>query len=329
MIEKKYLEKAPIVVIGFNRPLHLRDTLDALSKSVGFKDSQIYIFLDGARDHTDEPECRKVRAVCKNFSSDKPNVKLEIRNENLGLASNIRISVSEVLKRHKKAIILEDDLFVSSSFIEYMNEGLRKYQDNKKIWHISGWSPNFSFLSEEIYCSEKMFCWGWATWQDRWHYFSKNTKRMISEWSSKDIHKFNYESNANHWNQVLFNHLKINDTWAIFWAATIFENNGLCINPKKSLVINIGFDGSGVHYLSDKQKNLDQKMIDKQPSLELDSLEERIDVRVSLSQFLMGNKTKLEIFIIRILTYLNIYNWVFLGFFRLNFIRQIILRLRP
>lgn len=37
------------------------------------------------------------------------------------------------------------------------------------------------------------------------------------------------------------------DTWAIFWYATIFQNQGLCLNPAQTYVDNIGIDGSGVH----------------------------------------------------------------------------------
>ena len=39
---------------------------------------------------------------------------------------------------------------------------------------------------------------------------------------------------------------KIN-TWAIFWYATIFKQNGLCLNPTRTFVDNIGLDGSGIH----------------------------------------------------------------------------------
>ena len=37
------------------------------------------------------------------------------------------------------------------------------------------------------------------------------------------------------------------DTWAIFWYATIFKNNGLCLSPNTSYVHNIGLDNSGEH----------------------------------------------------------------------------------
>ena len=48
------------------------------------------------------------------------------------------------------------------------------------------------------------------------------------------------------------NHLKGNvdgslNTWAIKWYSTIFLRRGFCLHPNKSLVSNIGTDGSGIH----------------------------------------------------------------------------------
>jgi hypothetical protein len=46
---------------------------------------------------------------------------------------------------------------------------------------------------------------------------------------------------------IIANYEKKIHTWAIFWYASIFLNNGLCLHPRESLVKNIGFDGSGVN----------------------------------------------------------------------------------
>jgi hypothetical protein len=42
-----------------------------------------------------------------------------------------------------------------------------------------------------------------------------------------------------------------NDSWAIRWNATLFLNDILSLNAGRSLVRNIGFDGSGIHSGSD------------------------------------------------------------------------------
>jgi len=48
-------------------------------------------------------------------------------------------------------------------------------------------------------------------------------------------------------NQIVGNYTGRNSTWAVFWYATIFDKHGLCLTPSKSLVNNIGLDGSGMH----------------------------------------------------------------------------------
>ena len=46
---------------------------------------------------------------------------------------------------------------------------------------------------------------------------------------------------------IIANKEKKINTWAIFWYATIFKKNGLCLNPSQTFVQNIGHDGSGVN----------------------------------------------------------------------------------
>jgi hypothetical protein len=43
-----------------------------------------------------------------------------------------------------------------------------------------------------------------------------------------------------------------NNSWAIRWNASLFLNNILSLNVGKSLVRNIGFDGSGTHCGSER-----------------------------------------------------------------------------
>ena len=90
-----------------------------------------------------------------------------------------------------------------------------------------------------------MDCWGWATWANRWKFFTKDTDDLLNTFTREDIFKFNLDGCDNLWSQVENNSKGVIDTWAIYWYATIFKKNGLCLNPIKSYVRNIGLDGSG------------------------------------------------------------------------------------
>ena len=90
-----------------------------------------------------------------------------------------------------------------------------------------------------------MNCWGWGTWIDRWQHFQKDPAYLVKTWDILKIKSFNLDNGCNFWRQVRLNYRGKIDTWAIFWYATIFDRNVLCLNPSKSLVRNIGHDGSG------------------------------------------------------------------------------------
>ena len=49
------------------------------------------------------------------------------------------------------------------------------------------------------------------------------------------------------WAQVEQNEKGLIDTWAVFWYAAVFQNGGLALHPKISLVANIGHDNTGLH----------------------------------------------------------------------------------
>ena len=63
----------------------------------------------------------------------------------------------------------------------------------------------------------------------------------------KKIKKFNLDNSYNIWEQVVKNANGSLFTWAVFWYAAVFLNNGLTIYPKRSMVKNIGHDGSGMN----------------------------------------------------------------------------------
>ena len=140
-----------------------------------------------------------------------------------------------------------------------MNDALEYYSSNKQVWHISGFTELIDInLPNESFFWRTMFCWGWATWNDRWFHFQKNPQALINTFTPEMIKRFNLDGHQNFWKQVKLNANGRINTWAIFWYATIFKNKGYCLNPFNSYVQNIGFDGSGVHCGED---GLRQKLI--------------------------------------------------------------------
>ena len=250
---------APIVLIAFNRVNHFKQTLSALAKNKEAKDSMLYICIDGPRNLEEEKNQKEMCDYVEIIRTQFLNIKIIKQNSNIGLAKNMIQNVTSIVNKHGKLIVIEDDDFVSEAFLKFMNDALTYYEPHKKVWHIASHTlVNNHEKINDVFLHRVMYCWGWATWKDRWSFFEKDPEALINEFTNEDIKKFNLDDTEPFWSQVLNNYSGHINTWAIFWYATIFKNKGLCMNPFYSYVRNIGLDGSGVH------KNINKKLQDLQ-----------------------------------------------------------------
>jgi hypothetical protein len=239
------VKKAPIALFVYNRPWHTQQTVEALQKNELASESDLFIFSDAPKALETAAAVLEVREYIKTVSGFKSVTIIE-REENLGLANSIIDGVTRLCNEYGRIIVLEDDLVTSPYFLEFMNRALYKYAQEKKVWHISGWNyPIDPKGLPEVFFWRTMNCWGWATWADRWVHFQKDPERLIAEWDKNKINQFNLDGASDFWSQVTANTSGKLNTWAIFWYATIFENKGLCLNPAKTYIRNIGHDGSG------------------------------------------------------------------------------------
>lgn len=242
---------SPIILFVYNRPIHTQKTLEALSQNTLAQDSELFIFADGPKQNESLEQLEKINETRKIVHSKKwckKNTIIESK-VNKGLATSIISGVTDIIDKYGTAIVLEDDIVTGRFFLEFMNESLSKYKDNKDVMHITGWrDPVKRAKNDSCFFYPTMDCWSWATWKDRWQYFKKDALYYKSIFTKKMIYDFNIEgSDPGMWCQIEQNiEGKIN-TWAIFWYASIFLRNGLCLAPTKSLCKNIGFDNSGVH----------------------------------------------------------------------------------
>ena len=241
------IELAPIILFVYNRLEHTKQTIKALQKNELATESELFIYSDAAKDEKIKQSVDEVRKYIKTVDGFKKVTIIE-REKNWGLANSIIDGVTKIVNEYGKIIVLEDDLVTSPYFLKFVNEALEFYKDEKKVWHISGWNYPIKIDGEEdVFFWRVMNCWGWATWADRWQYFEKDIKKLITTFSKDDIKRFNLDGYENFWSQVIANKEGEINTWAIFWYATIFKQNGLCLNPVQTFVENIGHDGSGVH----------------------------------------------------------------------------------
>ncbi len=238
-------ELAPIALFAYRRPNHLAKTLAALRANPEARNSILYVFSDAAKEVSSEEGVQQVRALLplvKGFAK----IELVLHSCNLGLSRNITEGVSAVLNRHDAVIVVEDDLVVSPFFLRYMNAALACYQDEDRVGSISGFS--YPVAAPETFFIRGADCWGWATWRDRWHHYNPDGSKLLAQLNERGLaDAFDLEG-AMAYTQMLEDQVAgRNDSWAVRWHASCFLRDLLILYPGRTLVQNVGNDGSGIH----------------------------------------------------------------------------------
>lgn len=238
---------SPIVIFAFNRPKHLSRLLDSLSKNMEFVESELYIYVDGPRNNSDVKLVEETRQVAKHFQG--VNVKsLVIREENLGLGKSLKTGVTELLSKHDKLIVLEDDLIVTDSFLKYMNTGLNKYQLEPRVASIHGYCFGFDQPIKDPFFLKGADCLGWATWTDRWESINWDPKVLMAQIQKQGlVQEFNLDGSYSYYSALESELKKGFHSWAIYWHASMFSQGRLTLFPGTSLIEYAGADGSGTH----------------------------------------------------------------------------------
>src|ERR1041385_114103 len=111
---------APITLFVYNRPEHTRQTVEALLKNELARNSDLIIYSDAPKAPEATNAVREVRDYIRTIAGFR-SVCIVIRDRNWGLANSIIDGVTSVVNERGSTIVLEDDLVVSSQFLEYMN----------------------------------------------------------------------------------------------------------------------------------------------------------------------------------------------------------------
>ena len=239
---------APIILFVYARPIHTLRTINALVKNSLAQHSDLIIYSDGPKGAVDEVGVRRVRKLISKISGFK-SVHVVENSVNVGLADSIIRGVTEVCGKFGSAIVLEDDLVTAPHFLEYMNDALNFYKNEDRVASIHAFSPRLAPLA----CGETFFlrgadCWGWATWDRAWKLFNPNGTYLLGELKRQNLlGKFDLGGSYKFSNMLRSQIRGEIDSWAIRWHASIFLANKLTLHASKSLVLNIGNDGSGEH----------------------------------------------------------------------------------
>lgn len=243
-------ELAPIVLFVFRRPDHTARLLESLSRNAEISRSTLYVYCEGSRSEADQPAVDATRELVRAYTCAGTLQVIE-RERNLGCAASILAGIDEVLARHDRIIVLEDDLILSPQFLQYMNAALTRYSGSDRVMHVSGYA--FAPDPERPVSAGMMpfiASWGWGTWARAWSFLDRELEGL--PWLDRyRWRRFRFDLyGAFEYRKMIdqYIHGQI-DAWDIRWYLSVFRRGGLCVYPSQSLVENRGHDGSGTHQM--------------------------------------------------------------------------------
>lgn len=240
------MNNIPVILVCYNRPWHTSQVLKALEEH---DIRNLIIFSDAPKTDKEREGVSETRRLIDSIKWSKPEIVYQ--KENQGLARSIVSAVDYVLGNSDRLILLEDDCVPQRYFFDFMSECLKRFEDNEKLFGITGYTIPMPDEILSTYPFDHYFCqrigsWGWATWKRAWARHEYDLEKLVSKASKKNI---DINQCGNDISLTVQRQLQgqLRDVWTLNWVMTVYLNGGCYIYPTRSHIENIGHDGTGVH----------------------------------------------------------------------------------
>lgn len=237
----------PIVVLPlFNKPDLLELVLEKISLQTVLPE-QIEIYIDRPKSLHFSNENKGIIEYCNKLKLENIQININIREKNYGCEGNILGAIQEVLEKHETMVLIEDDVLVNPYFYQSICLMLEKYQNQSKILTVRGYCSDLRAPqdSSDIQLSDYFLCAGMATWRSKWlpFYESVLKNKIISLNYMHHINKTNYHVIKGHYTY----NSGASDDWGNLLGAHCLKSKLFHIEPKKSLIFNIGCGHPGAN----------------------------------------------------------------------------------
>jgi hypothetical protein len=240
------MKLAPIVIFTYKRLDHLKKVIESIINAKFGLDSEIIFVSDGYKTNADKADVERVRNYIDGLDCFSRK-KIISYDENKGLGLVIIETLNNLFEIHESLIILEDDIVIADTALEYFNAGLESFKFSEEVFQISGFvEPIESEGLPDYFYHRFISCWGWATWKDKWFKIDTSAYSLLTKMNdSKNRVKYLNKIPFDIIKDLIYNCEYTMSTWAVKWSASIFLEDGRALIPKKSFVKNIGHDSSG------------------------------------------------------------------------------------
>lgn len=248
---KKY---APVIMTTLCRYEHFKRCLESLERCTGAEYTDVYVALDYPASEKHVEGWKKIDAFLKEKEQQNGFKSLNVRrrDHNCGVGkpgSNGDLLYQEIRKITDRFISFEDDNEFSPCFLDYVNKGLEKYDEDDRIISVCAYTPFDYDGGENVYFARQESAWGHGLWIrkkeeiDKFHKLEEIKKTLTNPKTAMKMYRFRPTLLNRMLNQVVVGEVH-GDVCNVAYCVLY---NRYSMFPSHSLVRNWGNDGTGVH----------------------------------------------------------------------------------
>lgn len=165
--------KLPVLLVAFNRPELVEKRLNEIS---GLEIPCLYITVDGSKDDKGKKVTTEINKIIEEYENKIP-IRKNIRELNVGLATNVTEGINWVLNDYEDCLIIEDDIAINEFF--YYSAVETWVKNRKKFATIGGFGslgipraltklPMLNMWRTTPFFS----AWGWVVSRETWKLYN-------------------------------------------------------------------------------------------------------------------------------------------------------------
>ncbi len=254
----------PIAIFAYNRLDNLEMMMESLKRCSNVAEHDCYIFSDNYnyKKIYDKEKVSAVRTYLKRIKDERIFRKTELvfADFHKGCEKSVIDGMNYVLSKYDSVIDIEDDILLSTNFLNYMDDALDFFRENKDVGSITGFSYGFipsGHKQGTLYKAHRSCSWAFGTWADRWNGVDWNITDYDKILDDKSI-----SASFSVYGYDLPEMLRMQvetclDTWDIQWCYSLFKRNYYTVYPAENFAYNIGYDGTHMKNAVIKQTRID------------------------------------------------------------------------
>jgi hypothetical protein len=244
-------EMAPILIATLNRYEHFKDCVSSLAMCKSADKTELYIALDYPLEESHWQGYNRICEYIPKISGFKDIIVIK-RTTNYGTNKNFSDAINLLFESYGNLIISEDDNIFSRDFLDFVNKGLKFYQNREDIFSISGYQYPIQIpqsYGQDVYLWQGYSAWGVGIWRDKWQkviWEREEALEIIKNFLKRYKSIYHYHNVANHYIPAKLRMIEQNRIHGDgYFCLHQYINRMYSVFPVVSRVRNMGHDGSG------------------------------------------------------------------------------------